>query len=406
MLGSANSAQQGSPFQIGLRQKYWGAYVQDDIRLAKGLTFHAGVRWEPSLPEHDILDRGSHFSLPAFLAGQRSSKYTNSPAGLLFNGDQGIPASYANANYAGFAPRVGLAWDPSGKGKQSLRTSYGIFFDEPETFTARDFGASAPWGNAISITAPPGGLANPFLGYAGGNPFPLPYPPSASALFPAGGQYISFPLNLHHMYQQQWNLSYERQFTGNWLVTASYIGSKATHLRTSTEENPAVYIPGNSTVANTQSRRTLTLLNPVQGAFYSNITLADDGVNTTYNALRISTQHRFSHGFTLLSVFTWSHCMQDAETYGNRNSLGSTQYQDPYDRNLDHGPCDTDLQHNFNNSLVYETPKFTNRFAEVALGHWQIGGLATLHTGIPIQPPDRRGRLPHRGWVGPPERDR
>jgi Carboxypeptidase regulatory-like domain/TonB dependent receptor len=386
MLGSANSAQQGSPFQIGLRQKYWGAYVQDDIRLAKGLTFHAGVRWEPSLPEHDILDRGSHFSLPAFLAGHRSSKYTNSPAGLLFNGDQGIPASYANANYAGFAPRVGLAWDPSGKGKQSLRTSYGIFFDEPETFTARDFGASAPWGNAISITAPPGGLANPFLGYAGGNPFPLPYPPSASALFPAGGQYISFPLNLHHMYQQQWNLSYERQFTGNWLVTASYIGSKATHLRTSTEENPAVYIPGNSTVANTQSRRTLTLLNPVQGAFYSNITLADDGVNTTYNALRISTQHRFSHGFTLLSVFTWSHCMQDAETYGNRNSLGSTQYQDPYDRNLDHGPCDTDLQHNFNNSLVYETPKFTNRFAEVALGHWQIGGLATLHTGFPFNP--------------------
>ena len=192
MLGSANSAQQGSPFQIGLRQKYWGAYVQDDIRLAKGLTFHAGVRWEPSLPEHDILDRGSHFSLPAFLAGQRSSKYTNSPAGLLFNGDQGIPASYANANYAGFAPRVGLAWDPSGKGKQSLRTSYGIFFDEPETFTARDFGASAPWGNAISITAPPGGLANPFLGYAGGNPFPLPYPPSAAPSFPQAGNTSAF----------------------------------------------------------------------------------------------------------------------------------------------------------------------------------------------------------------------
>ena len=95
----------------------------------------------------------------------------------------------------------------------------------------------------------------------------------------------------------------------------------------------------------------------MQGAFYSNITLADDGVNRPTMRCELSTQHRFSHGFTLLSVFTWSHCMTGAETYGNRNSLGSTQYQDPYDRNLDHVPRDTDLQHNFNNSLVYETPE-------------------------------------------------
>ena len=198
------SIQQGSPFQVGLRQKYWGAYVQDDIRLAKGLTFHAGVRWEPSLPEHDILDRGSHFSLPAFIAGQRSSKYMNSPAGLLFDGDPGIPASYANSNYVGFAPRIGLAWDPSGTGKESFRTAYGIFFDEPETFTARDFGASAPWGNAISVTAPPGGLTNPYQGYPGAAiPSPYPIRPPRTLSFPtAGGQYITFPLNLHHMYQQ------------------------------------------------------------------------------------------------------------------------------------------------------------------------------------------------------------
>jgi hypothetical protein len=386
LLGAPSTAQQGSPFQIGLRQKYWGAYGQDDIRLGKGLTLHAGVRWEPSLPEHDILDRGSHFSLPAFIAGQKSSVYNNSPAGLLFHGDEGIPASYADRNLVGFAPRIGLAWDPSGRGVQSLRTGYGIFFDEPETFTARDFGASAPWGNALSLTAPPGGLSNPYQTYPGGNPFPLPYPPAANAAFPAAGQYISFPLNLHHMYQQQWNLSYERQLAGNWKISVAYMGSKATHLRTSTEENPAVYIAGNSTVANTQSRRMLTLLNPVQGAFYSNITFADDGVNTNYNALRASAQHRFSHGFTLLSVYTWSHCLQDAETYGNRNSLGSTQYEDTYDRNLDHGPCDTDLTQNFNNSLVYETPKFSNRLTDQLLGHWQVGGLITVHTGFPFNP--------------------
>ena len=67
------------------------------------------------------------------------------------------------------------------------------------------------------------------------------------------------------------------------------------------------------------------------------ITLADDGVNTSYNALRISAQHRFSHNFTVLSVHTWSHCMQNAETYGNRNNIGSASYQNSYNRNADTG---------------------------------------------------------------------
>jgi len=386
MLGRANTLGVGSPFQIGLRQRYAGAYVQDDIRLAKGLNIHAGVRWEPSLPEHDVLGRGSHFSLPAFTQGQKSSVFTNAPAGLLFNGDQGIPKSYANGNWVGFAPRVGLAWDPSGKGHQSVRASYGIFFDTPETFTARDFGASAPWGNAISLTAPAGGLANPFLTYPGGNPFPIPYPPVSTTTFPAAGQYINFPLDLHHMYYQQWDLSYQRQLAPDWLVSAIYIGNKATHLRGSTEENPAVYVPGASTVANTQARRTLTLLNPVQGPFYSNITLADDGINTNYNALRASIQHRMSHHFTVLSVYTWSHCLQDAETYGNRNSLGSAQYQNPYNRNADYGPCDFDLRHNWVNSFVLESPTFANRLENHILGGWQLGMVLSVHDGFVFTP--------------------
>jgi hypothetical protein len=386
MLGRPSLLTEGMPFQIGLRAKYVGAYVQDDIRVAKGLDVHLGIRWEPSLPEHDQLARGSYFSMPAFLAGQHSTVYPNAPAGLQFHGDPGIPESYANGNWIGFAPRVGVAWDPSGKGTQSIRTSYGIFFDTPETFTARDFGASAPWGNTVSLTAPAGGLANPFLTYQGGNPFPTPYPPIHSATFPAAGQYITFPLNLHHMYHQQWDLSFQQQIAHDWLITAAYIGNKATHLRTSVEENPAVYIPGSSTVSNTQQRRLLTQLNAVQGPFYSNVTLADDGVTTSYNALRISAQHRFAHNFTVLSVYTWSHCMQNAETYGNRNNIGSEQYQNPYDRNADTAPCDFDLRHNSSTSLVYEVPRFMNRAVNQLLSQWRLGGLLSAHTGFPFTP--------------------
>jgi hypothetical protein len=386
MLGRASLLTEGNAFQIGLREMYLGAYVQDNVRLARGLDLHVGVRWEPSLPEHDGLARGQHFSMAAFLAGQHSNVYPNAPAGLLFYGDSGIPKSYANGNSVGFAPRIGLAWDPSGNGRQSIRSSYGVFFDTPETFTARDLGASAPWGYNVSLTAPAGGLANPYLGYPGGNPFPTPIPPSANATFPAAGQYINFPLNLHHMYHQQWDFSYQRQMGPNWLVTVAYLGSKATHLRASVEANPAVYLPGASTVANTQQRRLLTVLSASQGPFYSNITQADDGVDTNYNAMRLSAQHRFAMNFTVLSVYTWSHCMQNAETYGNRNSIGSAQYQNPYDRNGDTSPCDFDLRHNWSTSLVYEVPRFGDRTINAILSHWQTGALMAVHTGFPFSP--------------------
>src|SRR5260370_19872439 len=145
-------------------------------------------------------------------------------------------------------------------------------------------------------------------------------------------------------------------------------------------------MPGASTVSNTQSRRLLTVLNSSQGPFYSNITQADDGLTTNYNALRLSAQHRFAQSFTVLSVYTWSHCMQNAETYGNRNSIGSAQYQNPYDRNADTAPCDFDLRHNWTNSLVYEMPRLGGRTMNALLGHWQLGTLISLHTGFLFTP--------------------
>src|SRR5205823_5028249 len=108
MLGRPSLLTDANPAQIGLRQRYYGIYGQDDIQVRKGLNLHVGVRWEPSVPEHDVAGRGDHFSFPAYVAGQKSTVYTNSPPGLQFHGDPGIPAAYANSRYLDFAPRVGL----------------------------------------------------------------------------------------------------------------------------------------------------------------------------------------------------------------------------------------------------------------------------------------------------------
>ncbi|MDQ1474753.1 MAG: hypothetical protein QOJ99_6233, partial [Bryobacterales bacterium] len=117
LIGRPSSFSNGLPVQIALREKYAGLYTQDDIQISRKLNLHVGVRWEPSLPEHDAAGRGQYFSLDAFKAGQKTSQYTNAPPGLMYHGDPGIPASYAKGGYLDFAPRIGLAWDPVGDGK-------------------------------------------------------------------------------------------------------------------------------------------------------------------------------------------------------------------------------------------------------------------------------------------------
>jgi hypothetical protein len=185
---------------------------------------------------------------------------------------------------------------------------------------------------------------------------------------------------------QQWDLSYQRQLSGNWMVSASYVGNNSVHVRTANEMNPAVYIPGKSTLANTDQRRVLYLLNPVAGAYYSTITMMDDGGTTNYNALRLTTQHRFANNFTFLAVYTWSHCLQNAEPISTRLSLGSNTYQNPYNRDADRAVCDTDLRHNVTTSFVYEVPKLGNRAVNALLGNWRFSLLASAHMGFPFTP--------------------
>jgi len=76
--------------------------------------------------------------------------------------------------------------------------------------------------------------------------------------------------------------------------------------------------------------------------------MLDDGANANYNGLLLSLQHRFNHGFTLLSNYTWSHCLSDGDSVGN---LRQGYYQIQNNRNADYGDCNYDVTQIFNTSL-------------------------------------------------------
>ncbi len=133
----------------------------------------------------------------------------------------------------------------------------------------------------------------------------------------------------------------------------------------------------------------------------------DDGVDTNYHALRLSAQHRFSHNFTLLSVYTYSHCLQTGEVIADRISLGANTYQNPANRNADYGDCDADLRHNLVNSVVYQTPKASQTGEQNLL----LGKLAAFildigALGISVLSNDRNRRVSDGHRAGPAQRCR
>ncbi len=379
LLGRPSQFIQGNVTRLDELKHYIGLYAMDKIRVSARLTLNLGLRWEPYLPVHDTRGRATHFDMAAFLAGETSSVFQNAPAGVLFPGDKGMTESGTHQHLADFAPRIGIVWDPNGSGRTTMRAAYGIMYDIPPMQIYDRFGFGPPWASTITLSNPAGGLTNPFATYPGGNPFPQPSPPPKNATFVTAGQYVDLPLYVHVPYMQQWNLSVERQFGDAWLLTVNYMGNKSTHRWVDAYHNYAVYIAGNSTVANTQQRRVLSLLNPAQGAYFSFIGATDDGANASYNALLLTANHRLSRNFSALLNYTWSHCLSDFDA---ASEMTGPFYQNPNSRAGDRGNCVVDVRQIFNASIVGMSPRFSNAWSERLLGNWEASGILSKRTGF------------------------
>jgi len=378
ILGRPNDFQQSNPTPDDLRQSMISLYVQDTFRMSSRLTLNAGVRWTPLLPNTDKYDRGNYFNFPAFAAGQTSTVYRNAPPGLFFFGDQGFSRSLWKSSLANFGPRAGIAWNPHGDGRDTLRVGGAIIYDTTEAYFDERKTTNPPYGGAIQIPTPVGGFSNPYQGYDGGSPFP----PGATVTFPTAGVYINMPHDTQPTYMAQWNVSYQRQFAGNWLASATYIGNKTTHLWVGSEVNPAVYTGSGATTTNTNQRRILYLQNPDKGKFYASINQADEGSNAHYNALLLSLQHRFSHGFTVLSNYTDSNCVSDFDFTGE---LGSSPNSVPFNRSADRGACGFDIRHVFNTSVVATSSvKRGGPWVNRLLSDWQLAPIIRAISGAPF----------------------
>jgi hypothetical protein len=388
LTGTMSGFSQSLPQQPTTRMTIPALYVQDTIHVNPHLVVNAGLRWEPMFWPVDHWHRGAVFSMSNFLAGIHSKVYPNAPAGALFYGDPGVNATFTQSNRLNvFSPRLGIAYDPRGNGKEIIRVGAGIMYDSGMLYTSQRLASDPPFVNEIDLnTSNPGGFSNPWTvgyNYPGGNPFP-----PTGAYFPVNGAlWVVLPQNLHPTTLYQWNATYQKQL-GSVLASVSYLGNKSSHLWLGQETNPAVYSPsvcamftGGCTTGNTNQRRVLSLINPAQGIYYGSLDFLDDGGNATYNAVLASVQQRLSRGVTFLANYTWSHCISQADF--TRDIAGPT-FLNPYNLSMDRGDCNFDIRHIFNASVVATSPVKGGSFWAHLLGNWQLAPIVRALSGEPL----------------------
>jgi hypothetical protein len=401
LTGALTTLAQGTPGKWSSRQTYIAVYLSDVWKIRPRLTISYGLRWEPYFPLFLTEGNVYNYSDVRFHAGIHSTVYPNAPAGLYFIGDPGFPQHGAtNGNMKYVAPRLGLAWDPQGDGRTSVRASYGIAYDFSGSVTLGGSAQAPPYGFNTTVQSPAGGFANPWSNFPGGNPFPVVFNKN-TPVFPLLSSFYSMSsFNMAEPTIQSWNLSLERQIPGEFLISATYLGSQTTHLWVMGNVNRGVFFPGApvngvcsngnytlrttgsacSTTANTDQRRRLALDDPQNGGYYSNLATREDGGTQHYNALMLSIQRRSAKGVNVSANYTLSHCLGNLGD-ALMNSPGDAGYLDPNNRNFDRGNCDSDRRQIFNLTSVAATPQFSNRTLRMVGTGWRLGTILRAQTG-------------------------
>ncbi len=381
LLGqSVQFFQGGGQFDRGLRKWVTAGYAQDEFRITPRLTLNLGLRYEVNTPYTDIRNR-----MNAWEPGKQSVIYPQAPEGLLFPGDPGVPAGIAPVDYHEFMPRVGLAWDPFGDNKTTVRAGYGIFYDGFTNGTGGPLqGAisALPWTQAYQLPGPGFNLANPYGNSA---------PPFGDQNFVAPATVLTLQSGALPPYSQNWNFSIERAIAKDYLLDIRYVGNKGTHLPRFIEANPTVFGPGVNANNNNEIRE-YTTCNSAGICNYGSVGLIADDSSSTYHALEVAFSRQFSHGLSFLASYWFSKSLDYISTLnvaGSAPTLVAGENdlaQNPNDLRAEHGPSLFDARNRFVFSGTWALPRWRNasRAAAYLANGWQLNTISSFSSGTPF----------------------
>jgi hypothetical protein len=362
LLGWASGGSFGNNQGENINAPYYGGFVQDDWKIARNLTLNIGLRYEifmvGTFPGHEKQTVGRYLLEGVNVASRADEKL----AFPTSDSDCGCRNDRNN-----WAPRLGLAW--SLNEKTVIRSGAGTFYGEPNSLSTdgANFLTGPPLSTELAIQ-PNFERATVFVKDG--------FPPFAIGPLQRGSSIEVIPDLRQNLTAYQWFFDVQRTLPADMLVTVGYMGTKGTHL--AAQRNINLPATPNPTVAANQR------LNRPE---FNSITLHENMLNSSYNALTVKAEKRFSRGVTFLSSFTFSKNIdQGNEALLDGNPGAVTVYDLSRERGL------STLHRNFAYvvSGVYELPfgkgraYLTSGPGEWLFGGWQLGGLLSLLTGMPV----------------------
>jgi Carboxypeptidase regulatory-like domain/TonB dependent receptor len=346
---------------------HYAFYGQDTWRVTPKLTLNLGLRWD-------------YLGYPTSPQKGGIANFDFSNTNTLIS-DFGNTSSTANVeqNHNAWGPRVGFAYQVQKNTvvRAGYGRSYAIGFD------GANFGAiTNDWPNATRQNFRPTDLFQPAITLSQGPPAFI----SGFDILDAAGNPGAFPTpnstafgtNFHNPENSidQWNFAVQHQFGNDLTVSAAYVGNAVRHLFYRFDANAVRPGPSNGLTIN--ERRPYAAFD-----FFTNAYNQSNQSSTGYQGAQLQVQKRYSKGLTFTSAFS----------YGRSYDFGFHNANDPFATNLDRGPQDQDRRFVLVFSHVWELPfgkgrAFMNRggVANAVLGGWQLSGIETLESGLPVNP--------------------
>jgi hypothetical protein len=354
-------------------------YGNDTFKVSPRVTLTLGLRWSRYSPAYSDNDRISNY-IPRLYNGK------DPLSGLVQPNQAGFGRSLWHPYNTGFQPRVGVAWDVKGDGKTAIRAGFGRFMSRSNVIEdVLRLSANPPWTKTVNSNWG-GGSTN----LADDPTFRSLDNINAGLRLAVAGVsnstgFNAVDENFRPPESWQWNITVSREVLKNTVAEVSYIGNHGSHIWRRGVSVNDVLPNKRSTVVQAFTTGNPDLTNIVNASrVFPNlgpITMSQSNGISDYKALQVWVNRRFTNRLSWQVAYTWSHAVSNVPLTSFTSAT-----TDPFNFDLDKGDSDLDRRHMLVSNAVYELPSFKSRGSlfSAVLGNWQLNGILTMLSGIPL----------------------